>query len=301
MPKKPAESNTSSARLAQNNYGKSRVRLVKVERDPRTRRHDVHELNVDVALEGDFDAIHTRGDNANCLPTDTMKNTVYALAKGQAVVPIEAFALALTRHFLGQASCIASARVRIARVPWDRVTLSERGGRLREHPHCFLKGSDERATCDVTRSRRGVEIASGVQGLVILKSTDSAFSGYMKDQYTTLPETRDRIFATSLTATWRYASARPERVDFDAARDAIRAALVRTFVQHKSESVQHTLFAMGEAALKACRAIDSIRLSMPNKHCLLVNLAPFGLTNENEVFVPTDEPHGLIEATVERR
>lgn len=290
-----ASRSKSVARLGQNNYGKSRVRMVKVSRDARTRRHDVCELNVDIALEGRFDAIHTEGDNSLCLPTDTMKNTVYALGKDHPIDTIEAFALHLARHFVRNNPQVSSARVRIAQVPWERATI-----RSREHPHCFTKGSDERQTCEVTVTRKGATVTSGIEGLVILKSTNSAFSGYPKDRFTTLPETRDRIFCTSVSAGWACTAANPTRVDFNAQRAAVRRAMVETFATHKSESVQQTLYAMGEAALGACRALKHIRLSMPNKHCLLINLKPFGMDNPNEIFVPTDEPHGLIEATIER-
>ena len=185
--------------------------------------------------------------------------------------------------------------MRISEVPWKRVKGS-RG----EHPHCFLKGSEERQTCEVVveRGKAGARAIGGLDGLVMLKSTDSAFTGYPKTRFTTLPETRDRIFCTSVTAEWAYGSSKAR---FGTCRDEIRRALIDTFAAHKSESVQQTLYAMGAAALYACMSIDSIRLSMPNKHCLLVNLRSFGMENANEVFVPTDEPHGLIEATIVRR
>jgi urate oxidase len=295
--------------------------MVKVSRDARTKRHTVRELSVDVALEGDFDAIHTRGDNTLCLPTDTMKNTVYALGKDHPLDSIESFALHLAGHFARRNSHVSSARVQIAETPWHRVLVAgrSRAARAVEHPHCFVKGSEERQTCNVlvardpslskaraTSAALHAGIVAGIENLVLLKSTDSAFSGYLKDEFTTLPETRDRIFATSISARWRFAPfpvARASRraADFVACRESIRRALIETFAAHKSESVQQTLYAMGAAALKACRAIQTIRLSWPNKHCLLINLAPFGMENRNEIFVPTDEPHGLIEATIERR
>ncbi len=282
--------------LGQNNYGKSLVRLVKVVRDASSPRHAITELSVDIALEGDFEEIHTKGDNCKCLPTDTMKNTVYALAKEHPVEPIEVFALDLAGYFLANNKQVATARVQIAQVPWDRMTV--RGA---EHTHFFTKGAAERATCEVSLSRQAASVVSGIEGLVILKTTDSGFSGYLKDKYTTLPETDDRIFATSMTARWTYAKPDPVHADFARHRSKIRTALVETFADHKSRSVQETLYAMGEVALNACSAIESIRLSMPNKHCLLVNLKPFGMDNPNEIFVPTDEPHGLIEATIARR
>lgn len=278
--------------LGQNNYGKSKVRMMKVSREGT--RQTVKEISVDIALEGDFEAIHCKGDNANCLPTDTMKNTVYALGKSHPLDSIEGFALHLARHFVEKTVPVTAARVRILQVPWERVTVDGK-----EHPHTFTKGSGERQTCEVRVEKKGsVSAIGGIEELLILKSTDSAFSGYMKDQYTTLPETRDRIFATSVTANWKYGT---ERADFAGCRGAIREMLVKTFAGHKSESVQQTLYAMGEAALEECGAIESIRLSLPNIHCLLVNLKPFGMENANEIFVPTDEPHGLIEATIMRK
>ncbi len=277
--------------LGQNNYGKSRVRLVKVSRSGK--RHAVHELTVDISLEGEFGAVH-EGDNALCIPTDTMKNTVYALAKGHGLESVESFAVHLGGHFVDRFAHVHLARVRVAQTRWDRASV-----RGREHPHCFLKGSEERKTCEAAVERPGAAVLGGVEGLVLLKSTGSAFSGYLKDEYTTLHETRDRIMATSVKADWQYAGLTGRGV-FGAWREQVRRALIETFAEHESESVQQTLFAMGAAALRACRAIERIRLSLPNKHCLLVNLAPFGLTNPNEIFVPTDEPFGLIEATVER-
>lgn len=277
--------------LGQNNYGKSKVRMVKVSRAGA--RHTVREISVDIALEGDFEAIHCAGDNANCLPTDTMKNTVYALGKNHPLDTIEGFAFHLARHFVEKTAPVTAARVRISQVPWDRLNVDGK-----EHPYAFSKGSDERQTCEVRVEKNGsVSAIGGLNSLLLLKSTDSAFSGYFKDPFTTLPETRDRIFATSVTATWTYGR---EKADFEGCRGAIRDALVTTFAGHKSESVQQTLYAMGEAALKRCGAIESIRLSLPNIHCLLVNLKPFGMENPNEIFVPTDEPHGLIEATIAR-
>lgn len=279
--------------LGQNNYGKSKVRMVKVSRAGK--KHTVREISVDIALEGDFEPIH-RGRNERCLPTDTMKNTVYAMGKEHALETIESFALDLGGHFMGVNQWVAAARVQVQQVPWNRVRV---GGK--DHPHCFTKGTEERQTCDIAMGESESYVVSGIEDLVILKSTDSAFWGYPKSRYTTLPETRDRIMASSVTAQWLLTEKGVKRGAFAKYREAVRAALIETFAEHKSESVQHTLLAMGEAALKACPEVDRIRLSMPNKHCLLVNLKAIGLKNENEIFVPTDEPYGLIEGTVERR
>ena len=270
------------AALTWNRYGKSSVRLVKVRRasDP----HDIVDVTLDVALEGAFDKVYTDGDNSGCVATDTMKNTVYALAKGDRLEHVEAFASTLAEYF-AQKPGVSLARIQAAEHPWSRLDA-----------HAFVSAGGEEWTSVVTRSAGRTSTASGLRGLVVLKTTDSAFSGFPRDKYTTLPETRDRILATSITATWNYADGFREFGQ----RVAVRAALLSTFAAHKSESVQQTLYAMGEAALAACAGIVDIQLSLPNRHHLLVDLSPFGLTNPNEIFVATEQPYGLIEARITR-
>lgn len=281
--------------LTWNRYGKSRVRLVKLRR-PSTSSgqgaapHDIVDLTIDIQLEGAFEAVYVDGDNRSCLPTDTMKNTVYALARHDPIAHVEAFAMRLAEHF-GAKRGVAVARITAAEARWDRLSA---GGR--PHPHAFVQAGGEHWTAVVTRDADGVSVMSGVANLVALKTTDSAFDGFPRDEYTTLPETRDRILATSMTAAWTY---RRAATDF-AARDRIRTAMLEAFAVHDSESVQHTLYAMADAALCACAEITEITISMPNRHHLLVDLAPFGLDNPNEIFVATDQPFGVIEATVRR-
>jgi urate oxidase len=274
--------------LAWNRYGKSCVRLVKLRRSEEP--HDVVDVTVDVQLEGDFGPVYADGDNTSCLATDTMKNTVYALARHDPIHHVESFAIRLTDHFIAKTGV---SRVRISAVEhqWSRLTVDGR-----PHPHAFVRPGGEQWTTVVDRGARGAEVVSGLTNLVVLKTTDSAFAGFPRDRFTTLPETTDRVLATSLTATWKYCS---EATDF-AARERIRTALVETFAAHESRSVQHTLHAMARAALTACADITEITMSLPNRHHLLVDLTPFGLDNPNEVFVPTDQPFGLIEATVRR-
>lgn len=276
------------AELTWNRYGKCRVRLVKLRRsrDP----HELVDATIDVRLEGAFAPVYVEGDNSWCLATDTMKNTVYALARHDALDQIESFALRLADHF--------AARPRVSRVAiaalehrWSRVAVAGR-----PHPHAFMQAANERWTATVIRDDHGAEITSGLTDLQVLKTTDSAFTGFPRDELTTLPETDDRIMATSVTAAWKY---RRGVSDF-AARERIRTALIETFAAHVSRSVQHTLYAMATAALEACADVTEITISLPNRHHLLVDLKPFGLDNPNEVFVPTEEPYGLIEATVRR-
>ncbi|AUX32937.1 MULTISPECIES: factor-independent urate hydroxylase [Sorangium] len=278
-----------SISLVRNSYGKSRVRLVKVRRADG--RHELTDIDVDIELEGDFDDAYTRGDNSKVLPTDTMKNTVYALAKGHPVEPIEDFGVLLAEHFLGKAHT-RRARVAIAENVWSRI---DAGGA--PHRHAFLRAGAERRTAEITAASGGVEIVSGIADLLVLKTGGSAFSGFPRDQYTTLKETDDRILSTLILARWR-AAARDEAPT--ATWERARRALLETFAEQHSLSVQHTMHALGEAVLAACPAVDELSLSLPNKHCLLVDLSRFGLGNDNEIFVPVDEPHGLIHATMKR-
>jgi urate oxidase len=272
--------------LAWNRYGKSRVRLVKVRRPPNSPQHELVDLTIDVQLEGTFDAVYVDGDNSPCVATDTMKNTVYALARQDPVAEVEAFASRIADHFFAKPA-VERARITAVEHRWERLAAS---------PHAFVQPGGEQWTAEVTRDAHGSTIVSGLKNLVVLKTTDSAFAGFPRDAFTTLPETEDRIMATSVTASWTYRAG----TTVFAVRERIRAALVETFAVHVSRSVQHTLYAMAEAALAACTEMTDITLTMPNRHHLLVDLKPFGLDNPNEVFVATDQPFGLIEATVRR-
>ena len=276
------------ATLEWNRYGKARVRLVKVrrQRDP----HELVDLTLDVQLEGAFEPVYVSGDNHLCVATDTMKNTVYAFARNDDIAHVELFAGKLAAHFADEPA-VARVRISATEQPWQRVSV---GGR--PHPHAFVQAGGEQWTAVVTRDSEGTQISSGVTNLVLLKTTDSAFADFARDRFTTLPATTDRILATAVTASWRY---RPGLRDFSV-RERIRQVLIETFAAHNSRSVQHTLYAMADAALAACADIIDISLSMPNRHHLLVDLIPFGLDNPNEVFVATDQPYGLIEATVKR-
>jgi len=274
--------------LAWNRYGKARVRLVKVRR-----QHDPHELvdlTMDVQLEGAFEPVYVSGDNHLCVATDTMKNTVYAFARHDDIAHVELFAERLAAHFAAQPA-VARVRISATEQPWQRVSVAGR-----PHPHAFAQAGGEQWTSVVTRDSEGTQVSSGVTNLVLLKTTDSAFADFARDRFTTLADTTDRILATAVTASWHY---RPGMRDFSV-RERVRQVLVETFAAHDSRSVQHTLYAMADAALAACADIIDISLSMPNRHHLLVDLKPFGLDNPNEVFVATDQPYGLIEATIKR-
>lgn len=270
--------------LGDNQYGKSETRIVRITRGAAA--HDIKDLNVSIALTGDFAAAHLEGDNSNIVPTDTQKNTVYAFAGDAPMGEIEDFGLRLARHFVNEFEPVTRARVTIEEYAWTRVD-----------PHAFVRQGAEKRLAMITCTREGEWVIAGLGDLVVLKSSGSEFHGYLKDRYTTLPETRDRILATSVTARWRYSAADG---DWKRRFDAARAHLVETFARKHSLSLQQTLYAMGESVLNAMPEVAEIRMSMPNKHHLTVDLAPFGVPNRNEVFCASDRPYGLIEGTVLR-
>ncbi len=267
-------------------YGKTKVRLSYVQR--LATRHELKELNVDVFLEGSFQDAYTKADNSIVLPTDTMKNTVYALARKNGIKSIEEFAHVLASHFLATVPHLSHAHLEIKEVPWTRMGDS---------PAAFVQAGLERRSTSLIATRSAQTIRSGIQDLQILKTADSGFAGFMKDQYTTLAETNDRLLGTVLEADWLYSA---KDIDFNATHAAVRGHLLATFAAHKSLSVQQTLYDMAEAVLKQFEAIAEIHLVMPNKHCLLVDLSKFGMDNPNQIFQPIDEPSGYIEAVVAR-
>lgn len=277
--------------LGENRYGKSRVRVMRVDR--RSEPHTVDEWNVEVWLKGDFASCFEQGDNSRILPTDTMKNTVYSLARRSEATTIEEFAAELVTYLMENNPQVQEAGAGIVTTPWAPIVASGK-----THGTAFAQTGVAKDTTTVTIAQSGeVDVVSGFRELAILKTARSGFSGYIRDRLTTLRETQDRLLGTLAAAEWTYA---PGFRDYAAARTRIMDALLETFATHDSLSVQQTLYAMGKAALETEASVAQIWLSMPNKHCNLVDLSPFGQDNPNYIFVPTDEPHGSIEACVRR-
>ncbi len=264
-------------------YGKSRVRVAKIDRQPR--EHGFTDLTIDIRLQGPFHDAYLKGDNRLVVPTDTMKNVVYALAATRALDPVEEFGQALAEHFWQSHGHVTGANVDIVAHSWQRLD-----------PYAFALGQPRRLA-RVESTREALVWYGGVDSLVVLKTTKSSFAGFLRDRYTTLADSSDRIMATSVKAVWRFAS---KPACFNASFEHCRQTLVDVFVGHDSKAVQETLYAMGDAVLSTRPEIDEIRLTMPNKHYVPVNLTPLGLDNRNEIFLPTDEPHGSIEACLAR-
>jgi urate oxidase len=281
-----------AAKLVQNNYGKSRVRLMKVERHGD--HHDLQNLNIKIALEGDFDEIHTIGDNSNCVPTDTMKNTVSALAaQTERIEEIESFGLRLADHFLINYPQVSGVSIDIIEHKYTRIPVNGS-----DHDHSFTKSGGEKRTTFIHATRETRSVESGLEDLTVIKTTKSGFAGFAKDKYTFLPETDDRIFCTAVKARWRYVN--PEAATEELWR-GVRQTILETFAGHDSLSVQHTLYAMGEAVLDKHSDVVEIAFSLPNIHCLPVDVTRFGEEERHAIFLPTEEPHGLIEGRLTRQ
>ena len=276
--------------LGDNQYGKAESRVVRIYRD--TQRHEIHDLNVTTALRGPFQQAYLTGDQSNVLPTDTQKNTAFAFAKSKGVESIEAYGLELARHFVHDIEPVEGARVEIEEFGWQRAVIDGV-----EHDHTWLRLGQEVRTAAVTVDATGEYVIGGFKNLIILKSTGSEFAGFLKDEYTTLQETHDRVMATSLTARWRFAST---EVDWNATYATIKEIMVREFATLQSLALQQTLWHMGKAVLEAVPELVEVRLAAPNKHHFIVDLAPFGIDNNGEVFVAADRAYGLIEAQVLR-
>ncbi|MFD5252584.1 factor-independent urate hydroxylase [Streptomyces bobili] len=293
--------------LGQNQYGKAENRVVKITRDGAT--HHIKDLNVSVSLSGDMDEVHYSGSNANVLPTDTTKNTVYAFAKEHGIESAEQFGIHLARHFVTSQEPIHRARIRIEEYAWERIETSGAGtketGSDEQSKHSFVRQGQETRLTQITYDGESWEVVSGLKDLVVMNSTDSEFWGYVKDKYTTLPEAYDRILATQVSARWRFnwTDDGREMPDWEESYEQTRKHLLQAFAETYSLSLQQTLFQMGSRIIDHRGEIDEVRFSLPNKHHFLVDLGPFGLKNDTAdgaVYLAADRPYGLIEGTVLR-
>ena len=275
--------------LGANRYGKAQIRVVRVVRGPGA--HRLRDLTVAIALEGDFTAAHVDGDNELVVATDTMKNTAYAFAKAHLDGSLEAYGRALADHFL-EFEQVDRASVSIREHGWSPIATPNGPA-----PDAFVRAGSGTRVATVVAAIDGTTIEAGVEDLVVMKTARSAFSGFPRDEYTTLRDTDDRIMATKVTAIWRYGSS---ELASDALHAAVQATLLEVFADHDSPSVQASIWLMARAILERHQEVAEVRMALPNLHHWLADLSPFGLENDNEIFIATTEPHGLIEATVRR-
>jgi urate oxidase len=276
--------------LTSNRYGKGRVRVMRIHRDGD--RHEVSQLTVKAMMEGDFAPAYTRADNSTSISTDTIKNVVNVVARENTGLCTEEFCAVLAKKYLDTWPQIDKATVTAHETRWNRLSF---GGK--PHPHSFVLDGNGEPFAEVTATRDSSTLTSGIDNFAFMKSTRSGWENYVKDSYTTIAETADRICATSMVASWKW-SAKPE--NYRATNAKILETLLEVFATTYSKSVQDSLYRMGEAALAAVPEISEVSMACPNMHFILMNLSAFGLDNNNDVFLPTDEPHGQIECTVGR-
>lgn len=275
--------------LVKNSYGKSAVRLTKVIRDKTPPRW--HEITVETELIGpEFDGCYYEGDNSKIVATDSIKNTVYVEGAKHSLNSIEEFGLHLAKHYLDDYSHVSEVYVRIVENVWTQIS--------KDQPTSFVKGQEDLRLTTIRMDRKKTDITSGIENLIVAKITDSEFTGFIKDKYTTLHDTNDRIFGTKVEARWTYNN---EKADFNAGYETARRVMLETFAKHHSLSAQQTLYAMGDAVLNAVKDVEEISFVLPNLHRLPFDLKPFGLENKNEIFMNTSEPHGTIKGTVGRK
>jgi len=279
-----------SIRLAENNYGSSRIHLLRVAKQQG--RHDIRDIALSIRVEGDFEAAHVSGDNRKILPADTMKNTAYALARQHSIEPLENFGLHLIEHFLTYNPQVTRVIIEASENIWVRLP---HGGK--PHPSAFSRTGNEERTSRLSGTREGTQVRAGIENLIVLKTSNSAFEDFKKDPYTTLPEEGERILSTTIHADWLYLG---EEAEFGPLWHGVRQMLLETFAEHDSQSLQHTLYAMGEAILQNFENISEIHLSLPSTHFRLADLAPLGMDNPGTLFLPSDEPQAAIEATLKK-
>ncbi len=276
--------------LVSKTYGKGRVRVLRVKRDGD--QHEVRELTVQAMITGDFAGAFVNADNSKMVSTDTIKNVVNVVARENLGADNEEFCAAVATKILETYPQVDTTTVTAHETKWNRLSI---GGT--PHPISFTLDSNGKPFAKVFATRTGMEVTSGIAGFTFMKTTESAWDNYALDTYTTIKETRDRICATAMEASWRWSTA-PE--DYKATNAAILTTMIEVFATTFSESVQDSLYRMGQAVLAQVPEMIDISMACPNKHYLLINLKPFDLDNDNVVFLPTNEPHGQIECTVAR-
>ncbi|THU91377.1 uricase [Dendrothele bispora CBS 962.96] len=314
--------------LSHARYGKDKVRVLRVVREGSW--HHVVEYSVQALLEGDIDVSYTKADNSVVVATDSVKNITYYLAKTSPhILNPERFALHLGTHLVSKYAHIHKAFVTIEQLRWTRIPV-ETDGQSEPHAHSFYRdGEDKRIVkveVDATAGKNQIvgKVTAGINDLLILKSTGSAFTNFVRDEYTTLVEVDDRIFSTSVDLSYTFgqfnipAPKDEKKLDFVVPKaepgsiwdvevpEKARKVTLETFATDDSASVQATLYKMAQQIIADNSGIQSVTYTLPNKHYVPVDMKYIGVDNitpltEAEVFTPLAAPSGLISATISRK
>ncbi|RJE25582.1 hypothetical protein PHISCL_02049 [Aspergillus sclerotialis] len=295
-----------NSRLAACRYGKDNVRLFKVMRDEKTGVQTVVENTVTCLIDGEIESSYTKADNSVVVATDSIKNTIHILAKQNPVTPPELFGTIIGNHFITRYNHIHAAHVKIVTHRWTRMNIDGK-----PHPHSFYKDSEEKRTVEVDMVEgKGVDIRTFITDLTVLKSTGSQFWGFVRDEYTTLKETWDRIMSTDVACNWHWKhfsgldEVRSVANQFTPTWEKARNITLDTFAKDDSASVQATMYKMADQILGAQPLVETVEYSLPNKHYFEIDLSWHkGLQNTGknaEVYAPQSNPNGLIKCTVSR-
>ncbi|KAM4721979.1 uricase-like [Rhinophrynus dorsalis] len=279
-------------------YGKNMVKVLQIRRNGK--QHFIKEIEASVELTLKSKKDYLKGDNSDIIPTDTIKNTVYALTKIKGIKTIEEFAMEIANHFLTSFKHVTESKVYIQEAPWRRM---EKNGM--KHVHAFIYSPEGVHFCELEQKQGGQPVIySGIKELRILKTTQSGFEGFIKDRFTTLPEVKDRCFSTIVDCKWKYSTSKV--VDFDSIWQTIKDIILDTFAGpydkgEYSPSVQKTLYDIQVRSLSKVPEIEEIEIILPNKHYFTIDMSKMGLTNQDEVLLPSDVPYGNITGTVRRK
>ncbi|KAM6503997.1 uricase [Amanita muscaria] len=321
------DTHNNASYLSHAQYGKTSVRVFRVVRDGAW--HHVVEYNVTVLVEGNIETSYTQADNSVVIATDSMKNITYYLAKvSPHILSAEKFAIHLGSHIVFKYAHLHKAFVTIEQLRWTRIPVEGIEG-SKGDPHSFLRDGDEKRVVTVEvdatngKNRLTAQVSAGLTGLLVLKSTGSAFSGFIRDEYTTLAEVEDRILSTAVDLTYTFrpvaipAPRDEAKLVFDVPEakkgslwdekvgERVRKATLEIFAKDESASVQATLYKMGERVIAENAEVDTITYTLPNKHYVPVDMKYIGVDNTTpskaEVFMPIAHPSGQISATISRK
>ncbi len=274
-------------------YGKLRVPLYRVYARPLSGVPPISEsaftgrgnvlvgVEVDLEVFGDaFLGAYTEGDNSRVVATDSMKNIILRQSLAYDGATIEGLLAHLGRVFLGAYDDMRSVRLTAREFPFAAVTVPTQGGDqdgYAESDRLFSRQYGDHAVATLTMERAadgsdgGVTITdhqSGRVGMELLKVTGSAFTSFVRDANTTLPERGDRPLFVHMDLRWRYADP-ADLLDETHARyvppEQMRDLVQTVFHEFVSESIQHLVHEMGTRILTRFPQLAEVAFEAQNR------------------------------------
>src|SRR5215510_15396980 len=227
-----------------NYYGKGDVIVYRLHRDAHCPpdQSPLFGASVMMLLYGDaFWPTYVTGDNTNLVATDSMKNFIQRETLNFTGCDLESFCRFLAEKFLNTYPQTEGIQVSATEIPYDQIP----GGKM-----AFAPSGPERATARIELRRNGtqletVEASSGIQGFKLLRLGGSAFFGFVRDQYTTLPDIKNRPLHMWLDLEWWYSEVGPSSSNGTVAA-RVRQIVHEVFQSFESGSIQQVIYQMGE-------------------------------------------------------